>query len=148
MSTNEVLIVNDSKLESIILKDILTKLGMNGIISHEHTIMNDLKNISPVMVVVNYIMEDITGDQLIEEIKKNYPQIVCILTSSSKLLKSQFKGSWIDEIVKIPIETNKIKEIIENYIINRKNICFHCKKEIQEDFYICPYCGQKLRERA
>ncbi|MCT4619994.1 MAG: response regulator [Marinisporobacter sp.] len=148
MITNDVLIVNDSKLESIILKDLLKKLGMNGIISNEYTILTDLKKIDPAMVVVNYIMEDITGEQLIEEIKIRYPEIVCILASSSDLLKSQFKGFSIDDIVKIPIDQNKLKGIIEKYIINKKNICFHCKKEIQEDFYICPYCGEKLKERA
>ena len=54
----------------------------------------------------------------------------------------------IDEIVKIPIELDKIKYIIEKYIICKNNLCLHCKNEIQEDFYICPYCGQKLKERA
>ncbi|MCT4607433.1 MAG: response regulator [Marinisporobacter sp.] len=148
MSTKDVLIVNDSKLESIILKDLLMKLGMNGIISSEYSILTDLKKTDPVMVVVNYIMEDITGDQLIEEIKRRYPQMVCILASSSDLLKNQFKGFSIEEIMKIPIEQNKLKGIIEKYISNKKNICCHCKKEIQEDFYICPYCGEKLKERA
>lgn len=116
MSVNDVFIVNDSKFENIILKDLLMKLGMNAIISDEYMVMKNLKKIKPAMAIVNYIMEDTTGEKVIREIKKIYPQIVCILSSSSDLSKNQFTEYPIDEIVKIPIEPNAMKKIIKTYI--------------------------------
>lgn len=118
MIVNSVLIVNDSKFESIILKDMLTKFGIKAIVSNEHNVMQDMEKIKPSMVIVNYIMEDTTGDQLIEEIKKVHPETVCILSSSNNLCKSQFIDFSIDEIVKTPIQLNQIKRIIESYIVS------------------------------
>ncbi|TCO73824.1 response regulator [Marinisporobacter balticus] len=148
MSRNDVFIVNDSKFESIVLKDILIKSGMNAIISDEHMIMKDLRNIKPAMVIVNYIMKDMTGDKVIEAIKKRFPEIICILASSSDLSKNQFIGYRIDEIIKIPVEPNHIKKMVEKYTSTQKRLCMHCKMEIEETFYICPYCGEKLKNRA
>lgn len=148
MENRDVIIVNDSKFETRILKDILFKLGMNPLISDEYMILRDIKHHRPFMVIVNYILEDSTGDRIIEEIKRKAPKTVCILSSSNLLLMKDFSSSPIDQIMKTPITIDKMKEILKDYLPKKNNQCIKCGKIIQDDFNICPYCGTQLKIRA
>lgn len=148
MENRDIIIVNDSKFEARILMDILSRLGMNPILSDEYTILRDIKHRKPFMVIINYILEDCTGDRIIEELKKRSPNTICILSSSNTLSITDFPSSPIDQIIKTPITIDKMKEIFLEKLEKENSQCSKCGKAIQKDFIVCPYCGTLLKIRA
>lgn len=160
---HRVLIVNDSKFEAIVMKDILSKLGCNVKIASELDVVKEVKLFLPKFIFVNYIMERTRGDLLIYNIKTQYPDIICILTSSNILELKNFKGKNVDEIINTPkdlqqldkilkdlndkseeVEAHKSEDDIISDAIRKRNIEHIQKEEPAKEF--CPFCGQKLEK--
>ncbi|HYF82092.1 MAG TPA: response regulator [Clostridia bacterium] len=97
-----VLIVNDSRFESMILKDLLSQLGYNVSITDEYDAVKQVQSFSPNVVLANYVMKDTFGDRLIEKIKSRNPEILCILTSNSIINRDSLKSKKVDAILKTP----------------------------------------------
>lgn len=112
----KVLIINDSRLESLVLKDMINKINLIPIVSNEYDALKNVVNESPAIVIVNYIMEDINGDELAEKIKIVLPEVKCILSSCDNLNKNEYKDKYIDRVIKTPIEFNTLIEIILDFI--------------------------------
>ncbi|MCX8129355.1 MAG: response regulator [Clostridia bacterium] len=159
----KVLLVNDSKFESIIMKDILNSMGYDVKVSDEFNATGVIENFHPDFLVVNYIMKEIRGDQLIAMVKLHNPGIKCFLCSSSSLDTMQNKK--IDGFIKTPVEKDEIAKIFNYFqssnnddyeIVKKKDIearvgeimhCRGCGREIGKGgtsgFAFCPYCGGK-----
>lgn len=148
---DRVLLVNDCRFESMIIKDILEDLGYEVNISSEFNALEDISNYSPNLVICNLIMKKTTGDKLIQKFKERDPKLKCILSSSNDLKVEDFKKYNVDSIIKTPITKDKLKEVIEkNRASNNvdlellKSIIAENKKERKKEFTFCPYCGEKL----
>lgn len=148
---DRVLLVNDCRFESMIIKDILEDLGYEVQVSSEFNALEDISNYSPNIVICNLIMKKTTGDKLIQKVKERDPKLKCILSSSNDLKVEDFKKYKVDCIIKTPITKDKLKEIIEKIKIAHnvdlellKSIIAENKKERKKEFTFCPYCGEKL----
>lgn len=152
---NRVMIINDSKFECIIIKDIISKRGYSVKITDEFNALKEVSIFLPHIVFVNYIMEKVRGDILIEAIKQKNPSIKCILTSSNELDKSTFKQNMIDDFVCTAKGLSSLKETLSSInldidftpkeISNKKSVKKEIEKVIEDTSrHFCPYCGQKL----
>jgi two-component system chemotaxis response regulator CheY len=107
-----VLIINDSRFESMILKDILSRLGYNVSITDEYDALRQVQSFSPNVVLANYIMKDTFGDRLIERIKAHNPEVLCILTSSSIINRDSLKSKKVDAIIRTPISEEDMEVVL------------------------------------
>jgi len=106
-------LVNDSKFENLILQDMLSKLDYDVEIASEFDALYEIEQFAPDLVIVNYIMHETTGDQLIELIKTGLPKVKCILASSSSIKKEDF-GDHVDGILRIPVSMFTLQEALRN----------------------------------
>ena len=132
-----VLVINDCKFESVILKDMLTKLNYNVKFCGEALVFKVLMDYSADIILVNYIMEKTTGDQLICEIKRSYPNIACILFSNNHINKEDYRHQKVDGVLHTPI---KIETLSDEFHKIEHNFKFTGKMSNK----ICPSCGAKL----
>ncbi len=108
-----VLIVNDSRFESMILKDLLSQLGYNVSITDEYDAVRQVQSFSPDVVLANYVMKDTLGDRLIERIKTRYPKVLCILTSNSIINRDSLKSKKIDAILRTPVSKEHMEGVLQ-----------------------------------
>ncbi len=156
----KVLLVNDCKFESIIMKDILKDMGYEVKISNEYAALEDVKSYNPEIIICNLIMKHITGDHIISESKKINFNIKGILSSSNDLELEDYKENKVDAIIKTPISkivledlinsfysdnsANMVKEKKENTGFRKFMFCPYCGEKLNEKFKFCPQCGQKI----
>jgi two-component system, chemotaxis family, chemotaxis protein CheY len=107
-----VLIVNDSRFESMILKDLLSQLGYNVSITDEYEALRQVQSFSPNVVLANYVMKDTFGDRLIERIKARNPEILCILTSNSIINQDSLNSKRVDAIVRTPVSKEDLESTL------------------------------------
>lgn len=157
----KILIVNDCRFESIIMKDCLNDIGYNAEITNEYDVFLQIRKFEPDVVIANLIMKDTTGDKLIEYIKSIDSKIVCLLSSCDVIKREEFIDNKVDEVIHTPIDKLKLANILnkvlsksEEYttsttIINKKIVHSNIPviSEIDNNiksFSFCPYCGKKL----
>ncbi|WP_368488957.1 two-component system response regulator [Clostridium sp. BJN0013] len=160
----KILLVNDCKLESIIMKDKLINIGYQVEISNEYGAFSRINKFNPEVVIVNFVMKEITGDKLIEKIKIKMPNIVCILSSCDKINSEDFKEKGVDEIINTPIEEKELSILVDKaiskYQIKNKydesenNGIEHEKNDniehnnvgsiLKKAILFCPYCRGEL----
>ena len=147
------LLVNDSKFESMILKDMLQKLDYSVEIADEYEALYAIDKFKPNIVIVNYIMERTRGDQLIKLMKVGVPKLKCILSTSSNVKRSDFKGNNIDGLLHTPISQFLLESIIQDIEQSQKikaksTLCSHCKKDLVtfEGITFCPFCGTSVNK--
>lgn len=154
------LVVNDSKLESLILRDMLYNLDYDVEMADEFDAMYEIEKFHPDVVIVNYIMKETTGDKLIKVIKDGQPEIKCLLSSSNPIKSKQFIEQCADGILMTPIsvftlkdvlrrisdeEPSQMNEEIELQTSNRN--CNSCASDISnfgENIVFCPFCGDEI----
>ncbi|WP_027625833.1 response regulator [Clostridium lundense] len=145
-----VLVINDCKFESAILRDMLIELGYDVKVTSEFLAFNDTKKYIPDLVICNLFMKKITGDKLIKKIKDIDENILNILSSSSKLRVDDYKNCGVDEVIKTPITIEELRETL-NKLENKNNrsmflFCPYCGEQLENgSFLFCPYCGKKLK---
>lgn len=149
------LLVNDSKFESRILKDMLQQLDYSVEIADEFDALYAIERFEPDVVIVNYIMEQTRGDKLIQLMKAGMPHLKCILSSSNSIRISEMKGRHVDAILHTPVSMY-ILETIMNQIEAVENVeqedtkCPSCHKDLADfsiELAFCPYCGERLAQR-
>lgn len=159
------LLVNDSKFESLILRDMLSKLDFDVEVADEFDAVYEVEQFRPDVVFVNYIMQETTGDELIQHIKLGQPSAKCVLSSNSVVNLNDFKNKEIDGILHTPIsmftlkdtlhrigEVNQEDIFIEGFTGDKKTessrrYCDSCNQDITEfgeHIVFCPYCGDEL----
>lgn len=167
---SKVLVVNDSKFESLVLKDILFGLGHDVKISNEKDCISHVASYQPQIVIANLTMDGITGDVLLEMIKSKHPEIQCILSSCSNIRLEDYRDRKVDGVFRTPTEPAKLKQVLTE----AQNICtvetgkkdtgvsepkaVNEEKEIEKLFTddrpdqdlqnrryaFCPFCGNRL----
>jgi len=65
----KVLLVNDSKFESMILKDMLVSIGIYCRIADEYDAIEKVQDMRPDYIIINRVMKEIYGDELASKIK-------------------------------------------------------------------------------
>lgn len=146
---NRVLIVNDSRFERLFLKDLVSNLGFEAIATDEYGSMRQVESLLPEMVIVNYTMTGMTGDELIARIKSIHPEIKCLLSSCSNLNPERYPR--VDGVLHTPIEREALHQMLHRLLDNnlagpgpQAEISFHPAARAG-NFQFCPYCGQGLQ---
>lgn len=142
------LLINDSRFESLILKDMLEKLDYVVEIADEFEALYAIEKYEPDLVIVNYIMQQTRGDKLIQLMKAGMPELKCVLSSSNDVKLADFPGGYIDALLHTPISQFLLESTIENIGQKRQNIepstlCSNCKKDLGafDSITFCPFCG-------
>lgn len=161
---SKVLLINDSKFECIIIKDILNTMGHDVKVSDEYNAMNQVKTYGPDFLIANYIMKEIRGDQLIALVKLSNSNIKCILSSSNDISEKDFEHKHIDAVIHTPIDKAGLAKVFKR-IGNDDNAGYTDGKIPQEEkqenevnsndgadhefdiIKFCPFCGHKLTEK-
>lgn len=170
----KVLLINDCKFESFILKDLLSSLGCNVRTSNEYDAIRVIEKYLPDIVIANLIMRNTTGDELIKKIRQKHRKIKCILSSSNIIDKDEY--NVVDSIIHTPTNKDELKDVIDglhikehcdkkeevykynsNFISKREftavkeerkiQFCSFCGgklKETNKQYKFCPYCGEKI----
>lgn len=147
---DKILVINDCRLEEIIMKDILVNEGYEVRVDNEYGAISSVKDFLPNTVIVNLIMKETTGDKLISRIKGINNDIKCILSSSNKLQLEDFSENKVDAIIKTPIERESLINAIKSSVKSnsKAKFCINCGTKIEKEIAIkakfCPNCGQKL----
>ncbi len=123
-----VLIVNDSRFESMILKDLLSQLGYNVNITDEYEALKQVQSFTPDVVLANYVMKDTFGDQLIDRIKTRYPKVLCILTSNNIINWNSLKSNKVDAIVRTPVSKEDMEGVLNRLFIGSEDSEFESKE--------------------
>lgn len=148
-----VLLVNDSKFESLILKDMLEQLNFSVEIADEFDALYAMERHEPQLVIVNYIMQQTKGDKLIQLMKAGMPELKCVLSSSNNIRKSDFHGGFIDGILHTPASAFLLESVLESIGALhddqeevQEGLCPSCKKDLTafEEITFCPFCGHVL----
>lgn len=138
----KVLIINDSKFESIVLKDLFNEIHYDAEISDEFHGLEKIEKIKPDIVVVNLIMRSTRGDLFIKQIKRRWAGLKCLLSSSNSIKLEDFADTVVDGVFRTPVKVEKLKQVL--FELNDQKFCSQCSREMQKDFLMCPYCGEKL----
>lgn len=158
------LLINDSKFESLILRDMLNKLDYDVELADEFDAVYEVEQFGPDIVIVNYIMQETTGDQLIQRIKSGVPETKCVLSSSMTVKLTDFKGKKIDGILRTPVSIFTLKDLLcrigeakvdTEYLLGAlasnlsetRRFCSGCNQDITalgEHIVFCPYCGEEI----
>jgi len=147
------LIINDSRFESLILKDMLQKIGYTIEIADEFEALYTIEKFEPELVIVNYIMQQTRGDKLIQLMKAGMPELKYVLSSSNDVKLSDFPEGYIDGLLHTPISQFLLENVIKN--IGQKNIevevstlCPECKKDLVafDGIAFCPFCGTMVNK--
>lgn len=141
---DKVLLVNDCKFESMIMRDMLKSMGYEVSITNEYDVMQKIEEVSPNILICNLIMKETTGNLVIKNVKARKREIVCYLSSSNELEYNDYKIQGVDGLIKTPVDVNEL-----NKIIKKKNIAFcpGCGEKLDKynsKIAFCPYCGYKL----
>jgi DNA-binding NtrC family response regulator len=156
----KIILINDCKFQSLIMKDMLIKLEYEVNITNEYGALVKIENFNPDIIICNLIMKDTTGDKLIKDIKNKNPKIICLLSSANSIRLEDYSKKYIDEVIHIPIEMEELENILSEFtnkpkkvqnLDNDKNkfsfcpFCGEKLKSAKENFSFCPFCGQKIK---
>jgi CheY-like chemotaxis protein len=128
------------------MRDLLQSLGYDVKISNEYDAIKQVEEYLPSIVIANLIMKKITGDKLIEKIKKVKPDTWCILSSSNSINLENYRDFNVDAVMQTPISEEKFKDALN--IKKTFKFCPYCGenlKEIKRTIMYCPNCGEKLQ---
>jgi two-component system, chemotaxis family, chemotaxis protein CheY len=140
---SKILLINDCKFESFIMKDILDNIGHEVEISNEFEAIEKVKFYYPDIVIVNLIMKSIQGDELIKKIKSSNKDIKCILSSSNQIKLESYKNKKVDAVIHTPINNSELINALECNTNNKFIFCPYCGEKLNNGFNFCPKCGQK-----
>lgn len=157
------LLINDSKFESLILKDMLSHLDYDVELADEYDAMYQVEQFLPDLVIANYIMKETRGDELIGLIKDRDETVVCLLSSNSPIHVKDFPDASIDGILRTPVSMFTLTDLLRRVYSNNEfdykpsimtetthakhRYCPHCNKDISsfsDQILYCPFCGDEI----
>ncbi len=145
------LLINDSRFESMIMKDMLQKLSFTVEIADEFEALYAIERYEPDLVIVNYIMQQTRGDKLIQLMKVGMPHIKCILSSNSDIKITDFPGDHIDGILHTPVSQFLLESVLNRIGIFEEVkeeglFCKNCKRDLSsfDSIEFCPFCGSPV----
>lgn len=169
----KVLIINDSGFERMVLRDQVQTLGFEVKTADEFGGLRLIKKFQPDIVIANLTMADISGDQLIEQIKTMQPNTRCLLSTCSRNQRRHLVSQAIDGVLETPATMEHLGKLLNNQEIslgspqvqetelpakenNPSNQTGPGSEElitrpstqekdvINTAFVFCPYCGKHL----
>lgn len=173
----KILIVNDCRFESLIMKDNLSDIGYSVEVTDEYSVFIQIKMFEPEIVIANLIMKNTTGDKIISHVKKTHPETICLLSSCDLIKLEDFDKSNVDEVIHTPINKSRLSEVLDKTLskcstkefvekdvhkiferLNSKrntdyrstNSTVLDKKDNNPEanmFSFCPYCGNRIGEK-
>lgn len=141
---DKILLVNDCKFESIIIRDMLKDLGYEVEISNEYEAINYVKLFKPKAVIINLIMKETTGDKLIEKIKDAEVDTTCIVSSCGDINIQQFEHEKVDGVMHTPVDKWELEALLKK-ILQKKPQTLH-KEELKPSLAFCKYCGGNIKD--
>jgi two-component system, chemotaxis family, chemotaxis protein CheY len=136
----KVLLINDCRFESLIMKDMLKNIGYEVSITDEYEAMSEVREFAPDIIICNLIMKEIKGNLLIRRINAMHPEIKCYLSSSNELKLEDYKNDRVNEIIHTPVKPESLEKILKGKEKEYKGNT----SESQRKFSFCSYCGGKL----
>lgn len=157
-----VLVVNDSRFERKIMRDMLISLGYEVKVTNEYEVFFLLDSYNPDIVIANMNMTNITGDRLIQDIKGRIPTTKCYLSSCSEINPEYSQSKWIDGVFATPINPGSLAKILQQEEIEVPkpfeeimDLAVNCSlgQNLHDEndvtrFAFCPYCGNTLSESS
>lgn len=171
----KVLVINDCKFESTIMKDYLSDVGYDVKVTSEFGAIIEARIFQPDILIANLIMKSTTGDKLISKIKAENSEIICILSSCDNIKLEDFSDSRVDEVINTPVNRDRLNEILDKAIKNYEdtkikkksmdniierleqksvsveenaNLSQPSKPLVISKFLFCPFCGQRFDENT
>ncbi len=156
----KVLLINDSKLQNEVMKDMLRSINYEVSVTDEYNAIVAVHDFCPDFVITNYVMKEINGDQLASVIKIQYPNIKCVISSSNSIDIDDFDRKKINAVIRTPIDRDELRMVLEsittesvkkyddsdNYEV--KKYCTQCGKfvdfSLSTENFLCPFCGKKI----
>jgi len=141
------LLINDSRFESLILKDLLQQLDFTVEIADEFDALYAMERFKPGVVIVNYIMQQTRGDKLIQLMKAGMPELKCLISTNSDLKLSDLSGDYVDGILQTPVSMFLLENSLQNLEHEKpkeiSTLCKHCHKDLKpfHGIAFCPFCG-------
>ena len=134
---SNIIIVEDSKTQALLLESMLTNSGYNVITLNDglETVefLKNCKTEVPKIIVTDINMPNMNGFELSSYVKDNYPEIsvlVLTLSNDENTLKKAFECGAVDFITK-PINKTEITVRINN-VVNYKKAADSLKKSLSE----------------
>ena len=112
---SRVLLINDSKFESMVMKDMIDSMGCFVKVTDEDRAVYEVQSFKPDCVIVNYVMKKTFGDQLISVIKMQKPDVKCVLFSSNPIKMEDFRFKKIDAVFQTPVERGKLEGVLSKF---------------------------------
>ena len=115
-----ILIVDDSKLMRMLVKNILSDIGYVEVYEafNGAEAIEKVQKVKPEIVFMNLVMPEMDGYKAAQEILLDFPGIKIIIMSSNKESESPFKNSdvGIFDYITIPFGLSRIKNIVKSGI--------------------------------
>ncbi len=156
----KVLIINDSKLQNEVMKDMLKSINYEVSVADEYNAIVAVHDFCPDFVITNYVMKEINGDQLASAIKIQYPDIKCVISSSNSIDIDDFDRKKINAVIRTPIDRDELRMVLDSITTERvkkyddsdnyevKKYCKQCGKfvdvSLDNESFLCPICGKKI----
>jgi len=150
---NRVLIINDSRFERLFLKDMVAALGFEVHATDEFGSLRQVESLHPEMVIVNYTMTGMTGDNLIISIKNCHPEVKCLLSSCSNLTAEGYPQ--VDGILQTPVQREALQQLLQQLLASPlaadgehrdDEVEAVVAPKTERHFQFCPFCGQGLQQ--
>ena len=156
----KVLLINDSKLQNEVMKDMLSSINYEVSVTDEYNAIVAVHDFCPDFVITNYVMKETNGDQLASIIKKLCPDIKCVISSSNFIDINSFDRKKISAVIRTPINRDELRMFLESISTENvikyddsdsyevKKFCRQCGKFVDfsmstENFF-CSICGKKI----
>lgn len=139
----KILLINDCRFESLVMKDILNDLGYEVSISNEYEAMGEIRDFIPDIIICNLIMKETKGNLLINRIKTMNPEIKCYLSSSNDIKLEDYRRDKVDEVIHTPATREKFQILLQR----KSSFCPYCGEKLDKftkAVLFCPFCGEKL----
>ncbi len=156
----KVLVVNDSRLERLVLKDLISSMGYAVESSDDINSIATIEGYRPDIIIANQTMNYIQGIDLIRLVKDKYTGIRCYLSSCSVLPESTLAND-IEGYFQTPISPRDLEQILREEVQSTansadKNSTFlnqhrvSSKEEIltKNSLSFCPFCGERLPDHS
>ncbi|NLL07297.1 MAG: response regulator [Clostridiaceae bacterium] len=156
----KVLLINDSRLQNEVMKDMLTSINYEVSVTDEYNAIAAVHNFCPDVIITNYVMKEINGDQLAAVIKIQYPNIKIVISSSNAIDINDFDRNKVSAVIRMPIGKDDLKMVLESISTESekkyddsdsyevKKYCKQCDKFVDVTLsnknFLCPFCGDKI----
>ena len=108
------------------------------IISNEFNAVKDVQRLNCNVIIANYIMKEMTGDKILQQIKNMYPKVKCILSSSNDIKLEDLHKKSIDGFLHTPVIQENLEKVMED------DVEVFIEQDLQLNALFCKYCGGKL----